>query len=189
MNSYELKNGWFRHGWDDWKLLHAADNPATVDSVRSGLMTGKANPVGFPVVGDSYMLLARQYDYTSSDVGSTTLYTDTTYNVSAGDTIVCDIGYHVESVTGTPTFYMRLGTETNHRQYNLDYSVGIHKRTVAARISTDESEYIILFLYIDPGAGETLKINWASADNFRVYPNLDYLTHSDANDTTQVTAA
>ena len=99
MRSKHIQNAWFADGWSGWSLSisDSGSRFKTVDSVKNGLITGKENVVGFPTVGDSYMLMARRWSGPVTGGLSlsalVSLTSDNQYSFKAGDVITFDVGF------------------------------------------------------------------------------------------------
>lgn len=199
----EIENPYFVGGWDDWTFARASgDNLInTVDGVKYGLVTGLGNPLGFPTVGRSYMLLARQMEVLfGTSVGSNivAIESDTVYAFSAGDVIAADIGFVLTRGVGCTldnvyNYFAIYIDGDGTTKYGIDTAAdGRFRGTICHRVGSDTDAAIVLsFRYNVVGhagvAGRSTFVDWVSVDNFRVFSAVNFRELSDVTDTSGVT--
>lgn len=192
MRTRDLKNPYFADGWMDWTATRASADAgiATVDSIKYGLMSGRSNGVGFPRVGQNYMLIARQIDASGDTDNNIILATSTSYPFGLGDIVTYDIGYHITQYTASAGHVYLItqvdaGAATN-LNLELPLSVGVHNYTIAWRVDAAVTAALAIKLrWLRSGSG-SYTCDWLSVDNVQVHQALDYLAPADANDTTGV---
>lgn len=193
---YDLKNPFFENGWDDWTLTHSIDSGAgikTVDSVKYGLMQGAKNPLGFPLCGKNYMLIAREFD---SPVGVSytdqiTLETSQEYTLDVNDVIIVDISYDIITDIGNNYFSIHEIRFSNKANYIIFGStlVAPSKSVVSVAfvndsLTTDTIKFAFNFAVED--SATDFDIAWVSVDNIRIFKAFNHVSQSEANDTSGV---
>lgn len=187
----QLLNPFFEDGWTDWEMVrvNGDEDLATVDSIKYGLMTDRPNPVGFPVCGRSYMLLARKLLHDGdASYYSANLNTKSEYALATGDVIDCLVGWGDIKITsgkscdvyvyfdGTPLASQIIGPTT------LAYS----RVRLCARVATGSTGKISIYTRTT-NMGNTDYVEWLSVDDIRIYPACNHYTPSTANDASGVT--
>lgn len=199
MRTYQLKNPYFAHGWDDWELLRTNGDTFinTVDSIKYGLMAGRESPAGMPTVGNNYMLLARQAEISgaANDVNSIDVRTKTAYDLSEGDLVVVDAYFQFNNKDGVvPPAYpygmqfrcsVDFPSTLNPLLQSSFAGETTYKQRLAWRSPSDQSVQIgVGITLIDvTSIVNTFYYNWVGIDNVRVFSAVDYYTVAEANNT------
>jgi len=190
MRTLGLVNPYFATNdpWQDWS--YARGNGTTyltdVDSIRYGMMTNRPNPMGFPLVGDTYMLLARSYQMTSDTPEINELETDTSYTWNVGDIVTFDWGCWPTVLDVNTKVSLTCAVGAGARGYmRMPTAIGVHTGKFAHYVDVTSGK-LAIGLYGYKSSGDTVPYTWVSIDNIRVCSILDYVSLADANDVTGV---
>ena len=189
MQTYNLENSDFRDGWHKW-TLEISDPGAPfspffnlVDGAQYGLATNRGSPNGFPTVGNSYMLLARQI-LKSNDINNAfaNLYHDDTLDFKEGDIVEVDFGAWQFFVNGAATYRFEIGYWTTFFNSLANFRVDVYNngsfqpQRLACRFPSDISARLAFRLRATPGLSDSLRVDYVCLDNVKIYnafPNID----------------
>jgi hypothetical protein len=203
MNVRTVINPYFAEGWTGWEIevTDTTGRFSTVDGLHVGLMSGMPNPVGFPLVGNNYMLLARKAESSNDAAAASTVVLTSSANFifNPGDVIAADFGFVLTQKDGGTVLdefgtilKIQLGSSTvsQHRFFHLaagadvnqpvrftlasqsDYSVQQTNRPIRITLSFDD---------LASGTGSQF-FEWICVDNIRVYHNVPNIPYADAYD-------
>lgn len=181
---------------DDWIL--AVTGPGygitAVDGISQGAVSHYENPLGFPKIGDTYMVLARKIDYTDETnwVDDLVLYneTDILIHVDETDTmwdwLIADVCYRVNTtIAGGSDWYIEMSvydpdgpTLLSTYRHDLVKTAGDHVQRLVSRTKDDVGGFdpnSLLRIHIklvwgDGSSVNSMDVEWICVDNIMLVP-------------------